>query len=118
MAEKNTSGMITYGGFYVMGDDGSYEKLMDVTDLKEAKIDADDSLKENEFAIDSPDGFSATFTMGRRFRKFILNSVLFGWKAKGPVRKIMLEKAYKITMPKPKYISINGKVKVGALVWD
>ena len=30
MPEKNTSGMITYGGFYVVGDDGSYEKLMDV----------------------------------------------------------------------------------------
>lgn len=96
MPEKNTSGMITYGGFYVMGDDGSYEKLMDVEDLKEATITPDDSLKENEFAIDSPDGYSATFTMSRNFKERLFNYMVYGWKLKSHVRKIALIKAYKL----------------------
>lgn len=96
MPEKNTSGMIAYGGFYVMGDDGSYKKLMDVEDLKEATITPDDSLKENEFAIDSPDGYSATFTMSRNFNKWLFNYMVYGWKLKSHVRKVMLDRALKL----------------------
>ena len=74
--------------------DGTYEKVMDVQDLREATITPDDSLEENTFAIDDCTGACVcTFRIPRAIQRWFKNYAAYGWRRKTHVRKKQLIKA-------------------------
>ncbi len=96
---NETNGMSLLSGVLCFQkEDGSYEKLMELTDiqeLKETAIKPDDSMQNNKILTNFSDGCTFTFTFPRYVQKFWHNYINYGWRIRTFVRKKQLMKANK-----------------------
>lgn len=71
-------------------ENGEYEKFCDVNDITEF-VDTEDV--DTKYVINWDDVVIATFSMNRKARKRLENLFIYGWQAKGHLRKQGLHKA-------------------------
>lgn len=92
-----------YGGGILCFDDGT--PIMRVADIPEVTFDElTDETPENTISLAGPTTINLaepvectlSFTVPRRIKKRLWNLCVYGWRAKGPVRKKGLKKAIKL----------------------
>ena len=84
-----------YGGGILCFDDGT--PIMRVADIPEVTFDElTDETPENTISLAEPVECTLSFTVPRSIKKRLWNMFVYGWRAKGPLRKIGLKKAIKL----------------------
>ena len=87
----DTVGDMTAGKIFIKNDDGSYLALKDFIDMPTI-TDEDEPL---ECGVRfNQDDYSITMTFDRMSNKAI--AAILGWRAKGPMRKRVLRKAFRM----------------------
>lgn len=87
------------GTLWSSDGDGNYTKLGEISEVKTIEC-ADDERDTNNMLSSVTrhhyydKSFSFTCTISNKARKKLVNLFEYGWKAKGPVRKKALFKAY------------------------
>ena len=82
------------GTLWSADGDGNYTKLGEVSEVKTIECVDDQRDINNMLPIDYNKQFSFTCIISNKARKKLVNLFEYGWKAKGPVRKKALFKAY------------------------
>lgn len=85
----NKVGDMTVTKVYIRNDDGSYSMLGDCIDVPTITDEAEPLECGVRF---NPDDYSITMTFDRMSNKAI--AAILGWRAKGPMRKRVLRKAF------------------------
>ena len=80
------TGRLTFDGGYFFADG---KPVGPVSMIEDATITEDDSLADNTIAIDWVD-VGATFTGELKISRRMRMMLLYGWRAKGPIRKRLL----------------------------
>ena len=82
------------GGIICFGDGMPIARVEDVHEVTITENPDEDG--ENTITLNVPMEYTATFTISRRAKKRFLNLFMYGWRAKGHLRRKALQKALKL----------------------
>ena len=89
---------ISNAAFFVKNEDGEYEKVGDWNDIRTITESPEDVTEDSKATVYSTIPVSREcsfmFEVSQKTRRKLINTFYWGWRAKGPVRKIMLKRAF------------------------
>ena len=80
-------GDLMFGKIYIQNEDGSYSEIGHITYMPTIT----DEIKPSYISVFGPDDYSITMTLDRMSNRAIAE--MCGWRARGPVRKRLWERA-------------------------
>ena len=89
---------ISNAAFFVKNEDGEYKKVGDWNDIRTFTESPEDVTEDSKTTVYSTIPVSREcsfmFNVSQKTRRKLVNTFYWGWRAKGPVRKRMLKRAF------------------------